>query len=58
MDLRDAYPDEARATKLAESLKLNGKSGELRESTRLALARRAMANGLVDQLSAGGARNE
>src|SRR4051812_46718161 len=55
MELRDAYIDQNRATKLAAALKLTGVD-DLRDSTRLKLAERAIAGGLADQLSANGDR--
>src|SRR5436190_5094488 len=56
MELRDAYVDKARAAKLTELLKLPDVNA-LRDSTRLALAQRALDNGLRDQLGAGGDRD-
>src|SRR4051794_18203984 len=56
MELRDAFIDSARATKLVEALKL-GSPNELRERSRAALAQRALETGLFDALGAKGDRN-
>ena len=55
MELRDAYVDSSHATNLVSALKLPDVNA-LRDSTRLALAERALKNGLKDQLSANGDR--
>ena len=56
MDLRDAYVDEEKATRIAESLRLSGRADELRERTRLELAQRLLEGGLADALALGGHR--
>ena len=55
MDLRDAYVDDHLAQQTARALKLNGVE-ELRKSSRRALGERALGNGLLAALEAGGDR--
>src|SRR4051812_8097390 len=55
MELRDAYVDANRATKVAGVLRLPDVNA-LRNSTRLSLANRALENGLQEHLAANGDR--
>src|SRR3954469_5909518 len=57
MDLRDAFVEQPRAERTAAALRLDGGADELRRQTRVSLAEKALANGLVDRLAAGGDRN-
>src|SRR5207248_4178748 len=57
MDLKDAYVDQTRGTRFADTLKLPNGLNELRDKSRAALAQRALDIGLKEQLEARGDRN-